>query len=196
MLPVSPTTDDTLTMRPLPRSTMWASAAWQRKKAPERFTASTLCQSSSVMAATVVHGDAGVVDQDVEAPVTVYDLTDRAAAVAGGADIAPVRRSRRPVRPGLRQQVGDEPFGAVIVTVVAHRDRRALIGQAVGDRGPDATGAAGDKGHAASQLVRGRRVRLAWCGFQYVGHVDNSVLGGVQMSSESATSAALAPHMP
>jgi hypothetical protein len=41
-------------MRPLPRSTMWASAAWQRKNAPERFTASTLCQSSSVIAATVL----------------------------------------------------------------------------------------------------------------------------------------------
>ena len=41
-------------MRPLPRSTMCASAAWQRKNAPERFTASTLCQSSSVIAATVL----------------------------------------------------------------------------------------------------------------------------------------------
>jgi hypothetical protein len=118
----------------------------------------------------LVDRDARVVDQNVETPVGVDDLGDRATAVAGGADVAAVRRCRRTVGPGLRQQACDELVGTILVAVVAHRDRRALIGKAVRDRRPDPTGAAGDEGHAPRQLVRGRRVRLVRRGFQYVGH--------------------------
>jgi hypothetical protein len=40
-------------IRPLPRATMWARAAWDMKNAPERLTANTVYQSSSVIVATV-----------------------------------------------------------------------------------------------------------------------------------------------
>src|SRR6516164_9785506 len=53
MFPVSPMTDDTLMIRPVPRSIMWSSAAWAMKKAPDKLTAITFCQSSSDILATV-----------------------------------------------------------------------------------------------------------------------------------------------
>jgi hypothetical protein len=54
MLPISPMTELTLMIRPVPRSSMWASAACDRKKAPDRLTSRTLCQSSSVSLSTVL----------------------------------------------------------------------------------------------------------------------------------------------
>ncbi len=45
---------ETFTMRPLPRSAMCRSAAWERKNAPERLTFSTLNQSSSESLSTVL----------------------------------------------------------------------------------------------------------------------------------------------
>jgi hypothetical protein len=53
MLPVWPTIDEMFTMRPLPRSTMCSTAACDMKNAPDRFTASTLYHSSSVIRSAV-----------------------------------------------------------------------------------------------------------------------------------------------
>ena len=54
MLPVWPMIDEMLMMRPVPRSTMCSSAAFDRKNAPDRFTSRTLCQSSSLILKTVL----------------------------------------------------------------------------------------------------------------------------------------------
>ena len=54
MFPVEPITDEMFTILPVPRSPMWRSAAWDMKNAPERFTASTLYQSSSVSLSAVL----------------------------------------------------------------------------------------------------------------------------------------------
>ena len=53
MLPVSPMAEDMLMIRPVPCSIMCSTAAWAMKKAPDRLTAMTFCQSSSVILATV-----------------------------------------------------------------------------------------------------------------------------------------------
>ena len=41
-------------IRPAPRSIMWGSTAWDMKNAPDRLTAITLYQSSSVIFSTVL----------------------------------------------------------------------------------------------------------------------------------------------
>ena len=41
-------------IRPVPRSSMCSSAAWDMKNAPDRLTARTLSQSSSVILSTVL----------------------------------------------------------------------------------------------------------------------------------------------
>src|SRR5215475_11667416 len=53
MLPVSPITEDTLMIRPVPRSSMCSSACCAMKNAPDRLTVITFSQSSSVILATV-----------------------------------------------------------------------------------------------------------------------------------------------
>ncbi len=40
-------------IRPVPRSSMWSSAAWAMKKAPDRLMSRTCCQSRSVILVTV-----------------------------------------------------------------------------------------------------------------------------------------------
>src|ERR1700730_8180603 len=54
MLPISPMIEEMFTIRPEPRSIMCGSAAWLMKNAPDRLTASTLYQSSSVIFRTVL----------------------------------------------------------------------------------------------------------------------------------------------
>jgi hypothetical protein len=49
MFPVSPMIDEMFTIRPDPRSIMCGSTAWLMKNAPDRLTAMTLYQSSSVI---------------------------------------------------------------------------------------------------------------------------------------------------
>ena len=53
MLPVSPITEETLMIRPLPRASMCSRAAWATKKAPDRLIEMTRSQSSSPILATV-----------------------------------------------------------------------------------------------------------------------------------------------
>ena len=54
MLPISPMIEEMLTIRPEPRSIMCGSTAWLMKNAPDRLTARTLYQSSSVIFSTVL----------------------------------------------------------------------------------------------------------------------------------------------
>ena len=146
-------------IRPVPRSIMCSSAARDMKKAPDRLTARTLYQSSSVILEIVLSdGDAGVVDEDVQAPVMVDDLLHGAPAVLGRADVALVDGDRDLVL----GELGLEGLGALAVAAVAGGDRGALRGQAVADRGADAARAAGDHGHAALELLADGRERLGF----------------------------------
>ncbi len=54
MFPVSPMIDEMLMIRPVPRSSMCGSTAWLMKNAPDRLTAITLYQSSSVIFVTLL----------------------------------------------------------------------------------------------------------------------------------------------
>src|SRR6266566_2311228 len=54
MLPVSPITEETLMILPVPRTSMCSSAAWATKKAPARLMETTRSQSSSPILATVL----------------------------------------------------------------------------------------------------------------------------------------------
>ena len=116
-------------MRPLPRSTMCASAAWDMKNAPDRFTASTVYQSSSVIFCDgFVHGDAGVVDQDVEPSMLFDDLADGASTVLGGRDIAVVHA--RPDTEQILVAIG-ECLGALDVVTVTCGHRCVLVPEAL-----------------------------------------------------------------
>ena len=93
-------------IRPVPRSSMCGSAAWLMKNAPDRLTASTLYQSSSVIFSAVLSiVMPGVVDQHVEAAVALDHLVDRAPAVLGRADVAPVDARGHAVLLELVQQL-------------------------------------------------------------------------------------------
>ena len=96
-----------------------------------------------------VDGDAGVVDEDVEAAVLVDDFLDDALAVVGVADVALVQRQRAAV--GLDRLA--QFVGACLVGGVAGADDGARRGEAVADRGADAAGAAGDQRDASRELV-------------------------------------------
>jgi hypothetical protein len=147
MLPISPMMLDTLTMRPLPRSAMWRRAAWERKKAPERFTLSTLNQSSSAILSTVlVAGDPGVVDQDVQPPVRLDHLVDGAAAIAGLSHVALVDAHGGAVR--AREGLA-ELARRLVVARVARCEHRALAGQAAADGRTDAARAKPRQGESA-----------------------------------------------
>ena len=86
--------EEMFTIRPVPRSIMCSSAGWDMKNAPERLTPITLYQSSSVIFSTVLSlGDAGVVDEDVQAAVLLDHLVDVRRQSSGVADVALVDRA-------------------------------------------------------------------------------------------------------
>src|SRR5690606_20516354 len=99
-----------------------------------------------------VDGDAGVVDQDVEATVRVDDLIDGAAAVVGVRDVAAVHRVTD-VLAALLVQVCEELIRLSRVASVACGDGGTLARQAAADRRTDAARAAGDEGDASAELV-------------------------------------------
>ena len=93
--------------------------------------------SDGHLADGLVHGDAGVVDQDVELAVGVEDFADDPLAVFGRADVALVDAG---AGVGLAEVVG-----GVLAARVARRDRDAAGGEPVADRQPDTAHAAGDQ---------------------------------------------------
>ena len=106
-----------------------------------------------------VDGDAGVVDEDVQAAVLVDDLLDDALAVVGVADVALVQGQGAAV--GLDRLA--QFVGALLVGGVAGADDGAGGGEAVADRGADPAGAAGDQRDASGELV-GALGRRLWVG--------------------------------
>jgi hypothetical protein len=98
----------------------------------------------------LVAGDAGVVDEDVRAPVGLDHLLDGAAAIPRLAHVALVDAHRGGV--GAGEGVAKFSRGLVIAGIT-RGEHGALAGQAAADRGADAAGAARDEGHAALELV-------------------------------------------
>ena len=95
MLPISPMTDETLMMRPLPRS---SHVPQRRLGQVEGAGEVDVDDLAPVVVGHLEHGpvggDARVVDQDVEPAVLVDDLLDRPPAVVGIADVALVDADR------------------------------------------------------------------------------------------------------
>ncbi len=146
MFPVSPMIDEMLMIRPVPRSSMCGITAWLMKNAPDRLTAITLYQSSSVIFShALVAGDAGVVDEHVEPAVALDHLVDGPAAVVGRADVALMDARRDVVLLELVQQL----LGILLVAAVAGGEDRALLGEAAADRGADPARATGHEHHAS-----------------------------------------------
>jgi hypothetical protein len=104
----------------------------------------------------LVGRDAGVVDEDVQAPVVIDDLLHGAPAVLGRADVALMDGDRDLVF----GELGLEGLGAFAIAAVARGDGGALGGQAVTDGGADAARAAGDHGDAALELIADGLERL------------------------------------
>src|SRR3954454_14249462 len=162
MLPVWPMIDEMLMIRPVPRSSMCWSAAFERWNAPDRLTSSTFCQSSSDILKTVLSLVMPALftrmssrpwrsrtSLTVRRQSSAEALLDRPPALAGGADVALVRR-RLDVR--LRE-VRAQALRGLRVAAVAGGDVRALHRERTADRRPDAAGPSRDEGNAALELV-------------------------------------------
>src|SRR6202042_2312231 len=93
--------------------------------------------------------------QDVKSSVLLDDLRDRAPAVVAGADIALMQRDLDAVIGMPGAEVRGEGLRLDHVAGVPGGDRRALAGEAPGDRGADAAGAAGDERDPAGELALG-----------------------------------------
>ena len=131
---------------------MCGSAGLDMKNAPDRLTARTLSQSSSVILSTVL---------SLVMPALLTRMSSRpwrsmtSCTCAG----SPPRSRRCPggSMPSRRTPVEllAEALGAPRLSrAVAGGDGRALRGQAVADRGADAAGAAGDERDAARRACR------------------------------------------
>src|SRR4051812_39692356 len=117
----------------------------------------------------LVQGDAGVVDQDVEAAVGVEDFLDDSFAVFGGADVALVGAG---AGVGFAEGVGD-----VFAAGVARGDGDSACGEAFADRQPDTPHTSGHEGYLSGHVchavqsflvlwiagVRGRRGQRFTC---------------------------------
>ena len=138
-------------MRPLPRLTMWARAVWDMTNAPDRFTAKTVYQSSSVIRGTVRSMVMpALLTRMSNLPWWSMTSATERRAVLGRADVAVVQG-------GPRAQLVfvfvSERVGALGVSPVARRHRRALAAQAAADRSTDTAGSAGHERHSALQRV-------------------------------------------
>src|SRR3712207_2191762 len=100
-----------------------------------------------------VGGDAGVVDQDVEATVLLDDLGDGAPAVVGVGDVALVHGEA--LVGEVVAELLAEALGGLVVAAVTGGGVGALGGHAAADGRADPPGPAGDEGHPAGELVAG-----------------------------------------
>ena len=105
----------------------------------------------------LVDGDAGVVDQDVQAAVEVDDLLDRSSTVTRTRDIALMDADLGAVT-ALRQ-LSEELLRLFGVPAVSRGYRCTLTDQALTDRRTDSTGATRHESNAPTELGSRRRVR-------------------------------------
>jgi hypothetical protein len=94
-----------------------------------------------------VHGDAGVVDEDVEPSVLLDHLADDASAVVRIADVAPVNARAGAAVPDRVAEL----LGAREIRRVPSGDRRAAPRQSARDGGADAARTACDQRHPPHQ---------------------------------------------
>ena len=131
-------------IRPDPRSSMCGSAAWLMKNAPDRLTASTLYQSSSVIFITLL---------SLVMPALLTSTSSRPwrwitsltvhQAIVGRADVALMDAGGDVVLLELVQQL----LGVLLVAAVAGGDHGALLGEAAADRRADPARPAGHEHH-------------------------------------------------
>ena len=147
-------------MRPLPRSTMCASAAWDRKKVPERLTSSTLCQSSSVSLSTVLS-------------MVMPALLTRMSSLPCCSMTSPITRRQSSAEPtlpwwmvtGVRKRSAKSAANCSAASTLPLNPAAMTAPwlARLRDGGADAAGAAGDEGDAAAQSATGfSRGRLVW----------------------------------
>src|SRR5664280_2789615 len=100
----------------------------------------------------LVHGDTGIVDQDVDPPVLVEHLLDHPAAVVWVGHVALVDcRAPGPVEVTL--ELFDELLCPFPVPAVPGGNRGALAGQAPADSGADPPGPSGDQCDSPRELL-------------------------------------------
>src|SRR5664280_807911 len=100
----------------------------------------------------LVHGDTGVVDQDVDAAVLVEDLLDHPAAVFRFGDVALVDGDA-PRALEVALELLDETLCVVPVSAASGSNRSTLAGQAPADRRADTPGPPGDQGDPTRELL-------------------------------------------
>ena len=129
---------------------MCSSAAWDMKKAPDRFTARTLYQSSSAIFATGLSTVIpALLTRMSQTSVRLDDVVDGARAVVRRADVALVDRGGD----ADVLELALEHLGAILVATVAGGDAGALVGEAAADRRADPAGAASDERDPVLELV-------------------------------------------
>ena len=93
---------------------------------------------------------AGVVDQDVDRPELLRRPRRRTPCTARSSRDVALRRPRRGRR--ARAPLDRPPRAGVVLLAIGDGDRRAALGQQLGDAAADAARAAGDDGDAAVEL--------------------------------------------
>src|SRR4029079_14457393 len=151
MAPISPITEETITIRPLRRSSICANAAWARKNAPDRFTAMTLFHSSSVIFATVLSIVMPALLIRIQAAVAVDDLADSSPTVVRAPDIA-LMDADLGAATG-RRQLGEELLSLLSIPAVPRGYRCTLTCQALADRRADAPGTTGHERNTPTELI-------------------------------------------
>ena len=140
------------------------------RNGPLRLTPTTLSKSSSVHVGErrVQRGDAGVVDEDVDAPELLVGGVDEPLEVVPASDVARARRARGRRRPrssaatsraGVRLAAGDDEVGAG--RRERARDRQAEPARAAGDERDAAGQVEQVAGAAAASRVMSGRARTA-----------------------------------
>src|ERR1700744_5934441 len=130
------------------------------KNAPDRFTATMVYQSSSVVLATVFSVMPALFDEDIEPPVLVDHLTDGASAVLGGSDIPAMQTG--PYTQQFLELIG-ERVGAVDDLTVTGGHCRVLISQALTDRRANAADTPGHESQSAVELPPPRHEASCCC---------------------------------
>ena len=153
--------EEMLTIRPLPRSSMCSSAGLDMKKAPERLTRRTLCQSSSVILQTVL---------SAVMPALLTRMSSRpCCSMTSWIDALAVVRGRRRCPGGcvavaaLALELLEELLGALLGRTSSRPRLGALRRRAAADRGADAAVAAGDQGDPAVERPHAEAVVLGLC---------------------------------
>ena len=140
---------ETLMIEPPPAATIRSPTSAARRNGPLRLTAITLSNSSSLTSVSLsyMRRDAGVVDEDVDAPEVAVDVLDEGVELVPVPDVAGARGSlgalgaqrRRDLVAGVGLAADDDDLGA-------------RLGERPGHGEPEPARAAGDDRDAAGEV--------------------------------------------